>query len=289
MPTGRPARHRRGRRGPTEHSGRQPGGRARRYLWAALAVPVLTAAGFYLARDSGGTLAAGHAGTAGAPGPASALPAPGPCGTPAVAAGAPCAIGSVSLAKVPAASRGPAASRQPAPVRASRTAAQPASVAGAPAKRATPGPTASPAAAHPDTPADQVLVLINQARAQAGLPPLAFSTGLDRSASTHNLTMAGGCGLSHQCPGEPALSARETAAGVALTSAGENVGENPSTPDTMTAIAQAAVSLTQDMLNEQPPDNGHRLNILSSAFRHIGIAVDESSSGKIWLTQDFSN
>lgn len=153
---------------------------------------------------------------------------------------------------------------------------------------ATPGPPASPAAAHPGTSADRVLTLINRARAQAGLSPLAFSTGLDRSASAHNLTMANGCGLSHQCPGEPALGARETAAGVVPASAGENVGEDPSTPGTTAAIAQAAVTLTQVMLNEQPPDDGHRLNILSSAFRRIGIAVDESS-GKIWLTQDFSN
>lgn len=34
-----------------------------------------------------------------------------------------------------------------------------------------------------------------------------------------------------------------------------------------------AVTLTQDMLNERPPDDGYRLNILSSTFTHIGIAV----------------
>ena len=50
-----------------------------------------------------------------------------------------------------------------------------------------------------------------------------------------------------------------------------------------------AVGLTQDMLNEQPPDDGHRLNILSSSFAHIGIAVYRDSSGTVWMTQDFSN
>ena len=34
---------------------------------------------------------------------------------------------------------------------------------------------------------------------------------------------------------------------------------------------------------------GHRLNILSSAFRHVGIAVYLDSSGTVWMTQDFSN
>jgi Cysteine-rich secretory protein family len=45
----------------------------------------------------------------------------------------------------------------------------------------------------------------------------------------------------------------------------------------------------EGMLNEKPPDDGHRKNILSSSFTHIGIAVFRDSSGTVWLTQDFSN
>ena len=60
-------------------------------------------------------------------------------------------------------------------------------------------------------------------------------------------------------------------------------------PDTAAAMAQMAVTLTQDMLNEQPPDDGHRLNILSSTFQHIGIYVLRDASGTVWMTQDFSN
>lgn len=103
------------------------------------------------------------------------------------------------------------------------------------------------------------------------------------------MTMAGGCGLSHQCPGEPELGARETAAGVTWTACGENIGEGGPVADTTAAIAGMAVALTQDMLNEQPPDDGHRRNILSSSFTHIGIAVYRDPSGTVWLTQDFSN
>jgi cytochrome P450 len=55
------------------------------------------------------------------------------------------------------------------------------------------------------------------------------------------------------------------------------------------ATAQMAAGLTQSMLSEQPPDDGHRRNILSSTFTHIGIAVYRDSSGTVWLTQDFSN
>jgi len=135
----------------------------------------------------------------------------------------------------------------------------------------------------------QVLALINQARAKAALPAYTITSGLTTSATKHNQTMAGGCGLSHQCPGEAALGARETAAGVQWSSAGENIGDGGPVSNTSAAVAQLAVGLTQDMLNEQPPNDGHRQNILSSSFHHIGIAVYRSSSGTVWMTQDFSN
>ena len=137
--------------------------------------------------------------------------------------------------------------------------------------------------------ATQVLALINQARATAGLPALTVTAGLQASSAAHNQLMASGCGLSHQCPGEASLGDRETAAGVIWTAAGENIGEGGPVADTDAAIAKMAVGLTQSMLNEKPPDDGHRMNILSSTFTHIGITVYRASSGTVWLTQDFSN
>jgi uncharacterized protein YkwD len=134
-----------------------------------------------------------------------------------------------------------------------------------------------------------VLSVINNARAQAGLPPYTISSGLNLSAQRHTMVMASGCGLSHQCPGEPALGDRETAAGVSWTSAGENIGEGGPEADTTSAIASMAAGLTNSMLAEKPPDDGHRLNILSSSFHHIGIFVFRDSRGTVWMTQDFSN
>jgi len=150
-------------------------------------------------------------------------------------------------------------------------------------------PTGSAPSGQESEAVSQVLALINQARAQAGLSAYTITAGLDSSSAAHNARMAGGCGLSHQCPGEPALGTRETDAGVNWTAAGENIGEGGPVSDTASAIAQMAVTLTQDMLNEKPPDDGHRLNILSSTFTHIGIAVTIDSSGTVWMTQDFSN
>jgi uncharacterized protein YkwD len=164
------------------------------------------------------------------------------------------------------------------------TSAQP-----SPSVSTSPAATGSATADQDGAPAAQVLALINQARATAGLPALTVTSGLETTSSAHNLLMADGCGLSHQCPGEPAIGARETAAGIDWTAAGENIGEGGPVADTTAAIASMAVGLTQSMLNEQPPNDGHRLNILSTSFTHIGIAVYRDSSGTVWLTQDFSN
>jgi uncharacterized protein YkwD len=159
----------------------------------------------------------------------------------------------------------------------------------APASPTSVATATNPAGTSSGSAAAQVLALINQARSAAGLPALTITAGLTSSASGHNSTMAGGCGLSHQCPGEPDLGARETAAGVHWTAAGENIGEGGPVAASTAAIAQMAVGLTRAMLNEKPPDDGHRKNILSSSFSHVGIAVFRNSSGTVWLTQDFSN
>ena len=134
-----------------------------------------------------------------------------------------------------------------------------------------------------------MLAAINAARSAAGLPAYTFRAGLQVSSRRHNLQMADGCGLSHQCTGEPDLGARETAAGVQWTAAGENIGEGGPVADRAAAITQMAVALTEDMLAEKPPDDGHRLNILSSTFTRIGIAIYRAGNGTLWMTQDFAN
>jgi len=256
-------------------------------LPGVLALAVLIGGSFYLARSVF------------SPGPAAGRTAVSPRATAAgcgAAAAGPCAVSpaGIAIAAPPAvvtvpprrAGTGPlvsASSRSPA----SRPAAPAAGAAGAPPSASA--PASAPPAAQGGTAAAQVLTLINQARSAAGLPALTITSGLEASSSAHNLRMAGGCGLSHQCPGEPPIGDRETAAGVDWTNAGENIGEGGPVADTPAAIAQMAADLTQSMLSERPPDDGHRLNILSSTFTHIGIAVYRDSSGTVWLTQDFSN
>jgi uncharacterized protein YkwD len=258
-------------------------GRARYLLCGLLVLPLLAAAGLYLTRGTGPAPAS-------ATGKATAGPrAPAPCDPSAAAPAGSCAgqpfhaaVASVPASLSPRPSAARAKHRQPRSSPTASASARPASPASATAAANPPAGTSAGSAAA------QVLALINQARSAAGLPALTITAGLNASASKHNSTMAGGCGLSHQCPGESDLGARETAAGVHWTAAGENIGEGgPVTGST--AIARMAVSLTQSMLNEKPPDDGHRKNILSSSFTHIGIAVFRDSSGTVWLTQDFSN
>jgi uncharacterized protein YkwD len=262
-----------------------------------LALAVLGGGSLYLARS---VLSSGHASPR-----ATVSPRAAAAGCGAAAAG-PCAGSPAGIAVAAAPAVVTVPPRQAAG-RAHQTVSGP--PASAPARSPSPRPTAPatgtasarpsasaaasapprPPAAQGGTAAAQVLALINQARSAAGLPALTATSGLEASSSAHNLRMAGGCGLSHQCPGEPAIGDRETAARVHWTAAGENIGDGGPVAGTPAAIAQMAVGLTQSMLNEQPPDDGHRMNILSSTFTRIGIAVYRDSSGIVWLTQDFSD
>jgi uncharacterized protein YkwD len=158
-----------------------------------------------------------------------------------------------------------------------------------PSPKPSPKPTKQPAPPAGSSVIDQLLAQINDLRAQNGLPPYTLLSGLNRSAHAHNVVMMGSCGLSHQCPGEASLGDRITAQGVHWTACGENIGWSGPHPNTTSAIVAAAEALTLSMYNEKPPDDGHRLNLLSSTFHHVGIDVQRDSSGKVWLTQDFSN
>jgi uncharacterized protein YkwD len=279
MPNPRSARHR-ARRSPARHA-----------RWAVPLLAVLTATGFYLTHSSqprpgdaasrtGATLCGGTGQEALA---SSATPCPTPAPShPAVQDGH--GATQHGLAQRPSASphpAGPSAS-------AGHPTASPSPSSKAPTHSPSPTPAPSGSAGVPRGAAAQVLTLINQARVNAGLPRYILSTGLDAAAVSHDLMMANGCGLLHQCKAEPGLGGRETHAGVHWTQAGENIGEaGPVTSQAQ--ITAEALRLTHQMLDETPPGDGHRQNIMSRSFRYIGIAVTEDSTGTVWMTQDFSD
>ncbi|WP_434444767.1 sigma-70 family RNA polymerase sigma factor [Lentzea sp. E54] len=139
------------------------------------------------------------------------------------------------------------------------------------------------------TPAERVLALINETRAAAGLPPLTVDPALVVAADRHTRAMmSNGCGLSHQCPGESGLGERSTAAGVRWSSVAENVGKGGPVKDDIAAISRMALGLTQAMIDEKPPNDGHRKNILSRSSTRIGIVVVRDAKGTVWMTHDFA-
>jgi uncharacterized protein YkwD len=133
-----------------------------------------------------------------------------------------------------------------------------------------------------------VLARVNDARTANGLQPYTLSADLSKASAAHTALMINGCGLSHQCPGEAGLGDRFTAAGVPWTSAGENIGYG-SAGSSEAAIVGAANGLTDSMLAEVAPNDGHRRNLLNSGFKYIGLAVVRDGNGLVWMTQDFVN
>ena len=132
--------------------------------------------------------------------------------------------------------------------------------------------------------AQAVFQAINQSRAANGLPALTWSTALANSARQHNLAMQAANTLSHQLPGEAGLGDRERQQGVNWSWAAENIGE---TSDT---TVNGALGLHQAMMGEQPPNDGHRQNILTTNGNLVGIAIlIDQQHGEFWLTEDFAH
>jgi Cysteine-rich secretory protein family len=98
----------------------------------------------------------------------------------------------------------------------------------------------------------------NRERALRHIPPLHWDERLARAARRHALLMAQMGAISHQFPGEPALSSRISGAGLRFSFAAENV-----------AIAQSAAEIQAAWMRSP----GHRENLLDKRAESVGIAV----------------
>ena len=200
---------------------------------------------------------------------------------------APVAAGLPSLTDTPSTTAGVSTtelspsptSAEPAPTTATTT-SKPATAAAPP-----PAPAPQPGSL-PDV-AQALLDQINAWRAADGIAPLTMASGLVASAHKHNLVMAAGCGMSHQCPGEAGLGARISAEGISWRAVAENVGW--SGPISSSGVLAAAKGLNESMHNETPPNDGHRRNMLNETYHRVGIDVIRDADGKVWLTEDFAN
>lgn len=126
-----------------------------------------------------------------------------------------------------------------------------------------------------DVQAEQrLLEMANQARVEAGAPPLQFDEGLIQAARMHAQAMAQEQQLSHQLNGEPSLPHRLSATSVLhLDRSGENV----------------ALDVTAEQAHERlmlsPP---HRENLLNANYNVAGFAVIRSGT-RLYVVQDFGH
>jgi len=103
----------------------------------------------------------------------------------------------------------------------------------------------------------QVIELVNQERAVAGLPPLKENDALSLAAQAHSQTMADGDFFDHTDPQTGSTPGdRVTSAGYVWTAVAENIGLGYDSPEA--AVAGWMQS------------EGHRANILDPEFREIG-------------------
>lgn len=136
--------------------------------------------------------------------------------------------------------------------------------------------------------AQSVFNAINQSRADAGLSALLWDNRLARSAQLHNFAMAAANQISHQLPGEPDTSTRIKQQGVQFSVGAENCGESGYDSTQSSALGKA-LGLHAGMMAEQPPNDGHRQNILTTTCTHVGVAVLIGTPPDIlWLTEDFA-
>jgi uncharacterized protein YkwD len=126
--------------------------------------------------------------------------------------------------------------------------------------------------------AQQVVSLINQERANAGLSSLSVSGSLSSAAMGHSQDMAENNFFSHTGSNGSDLAGRLAAAGYSFSTAGENIYAGGGSNDS----PYSAVSSWMG-------SEGHRANILSSAFTEIGVGYwcNTNSEYEGYFTADF--
>jgi hypothetical protein len=119
----------------------------------------------------------------------------------------------------------------------------------------------------------KMFTLVNQERAERGLPVLKWNDKIARAAEGHLAHMVERKNLSHRFPGEPELSDRLAQAGVRFNASAENVAYATDWEDLHTGLMNSA---------------GHRANILSPKYDAVGIAVALGPNG-YYAVQNFAH
>lgn len=153
---------------------------------------------------------------------------------------------------------------------------------------ATPRPTATPASAPVKTsapstgddyttPSSQVqeeilLNLLNQERIAQGLSPLTLDAELSRIARIKSVDMRDNHYFAHESPTYGHVSDMLKTFGYSFSGAGENIAHHATTEKAHAAFMSS---------------DGHRRNILSSAWQKVGLGIVYDANGYVYVTQIF--
>jgi uncharacterized protein YkwD len=136
-----------------------------------------------------------------------------------------------------------------------------------------PGPGAPPATVAP-TWVDEMLNRINAERAAVGAAPLRLCGRLNTAAQRHSEDQAATSRMSHTGSNGSTMRQRIEGAGyLGWTALAENVAAGYGTvPSVMSGWMGSA---------------GHRTNLLSPTYEHVGVGRAASASGTLYWTQNF--
>jgi uncharacterized protein YkwD len=141
-----------------------------------------------------------------------------------------------------------------------------------PSTGGTPPSTGTAMSAAEAAMAADVFDRVNQERASAGLPPLAWHDGTAQVAYEHGVDMDVRNYFDHINPDGQTPWDRLTGAGISWSACGENIAHGQDSP--------------AEVMNDWMNSSGHRANILEPVFTEIGVGV-HISGGDIWWVQLF--
>ena len=119
--------------------------------------------------------------------------------------------------------------------------------------------------------ANQVVKLVNEERAKAGLSPLSVNSKAANAAQTRAREIEKS--FSHTRPDGSSFNTALTEAGVSFRGAGENIAYGQTTP--------------QQVMEGWMNSSGHRANILNANYTSIGVGHYKNGAGVDYWTQLF--
>jgi len=124
----------------------------------------------------------------------------------------------------------------------------------------------------------EILGLVNQQRARAGLLPLKFSPRLAVIARGHSYDMAMRHYLAHNSPDGAAPADRISGVGLGYRAVGENIYKDDDAD---------SADIPRRAMNGWLKSPEHLANIVSAKFTETGVGIAQSADGITYVTQDF--